>query len=93
MVALHDSPLTTDAGPAEAAETKDGAAAILARLSSLPPQQHEAVRLKFQSQFSYREIGDVMGLSESHVGVLLHQALKSLRLHFSGPPLPAGERG
>jgi RNA polymerase sigma factor (sigma-70 family) len=84
MVALHDSPLTTDTGPAEAAETKDGAAAILSRLSTLPPQQHEAVRLKFQSQFSYREIGDVMGLSESHVGVLLHQALKTLRTHFSG---------
>lgn len=83
MVALHDSPHTRDAGPAEAAETKDSTRALLARLPDLPPQQHEAVRLKFQNQFSYREIADVMGLSESHVGVLLHQALKTLRLSFS----------
>ena len=65
--------------PAEAAETRDDTRAALACLEQLPAQQQEAVRLKFQQQFSYREIGEVMGLSESHVGVLLHQALKTLR--------------
>lgn len=79
MVALHESPHTRDAGPAETAEVKDSAHAILAKLTGLPPQQHEAVRLKFQNQFSYREIAEVMGLSESHVGVLLHLAMKTLR--------------
>jgi RNA polymerase sigma factor (sigma-70 family) len=65
--------------PAEAAEARDDTRAALACLEQLPAQQQEAVRLKFQQQFSYREIGEVMGLSESHVGVLLHQALKTLR--------------
>ena len=94
MVALHDAPFTRDAGPLELAEVKDSARAVLAQLPGLPPQQHEAVRLKFQNQFSYREIADVMGLSESHVGVLLHQALKTLRKSFdAGSPLPRRERG
>lgn len=38
---------------------------------------------KFLQQFSYREIAEVMGLSESHVGVLLHQAIKTLRATFA----------
>lgn len=74
----HDPP-SQQHGPAEQAETHDAAQTILARLTLLPANQQEAVRLKFLQQFSYREIADVMGLSESHVGVLLHQAIKTLR--------------
>ena len=70
--------------PATAAETHDTAAAVLARLGRLPANQQEVVRLKFLHQFSYREIADVTGLTESHVGVLLHTALKSLRTSFAG---------
>jgi len=90
MVALHDAPAapaTRDAGPAENAERNDSTRALLAKLPGLPPQQHEAVRLKFQNQFSYREIAEVMGISESHVGVLLHQALKTLRTQLIGEPV------
>jgi len=52
-------------------------------VAGLPAPQQEAVRLRFQSQFSYREIAGVMGLSESHVGVLLHTAIKTLRQSFA----------
>lgn len=82
MTLLDDAPMpppARDPGPAESAELRDSSHDVLSRLKSLPAQQHEAVRLKFQHQFSYREIADVMGLSESHVGVILHHALKSLR--------------
>lgn len=82
MTLLDDAPMPPPAqemGPAESAELRDSARDVLSRLKALPAQQHEAVRLKFQNQFSYREIADVMGLSESHVGVILHHALKSLR--------------
>lgn len=67
-------------GPAEAVETADAAQSVLAKLSALPAQQQEAVRLKFHEQFSYREIAEVMGLSVSHVGVILHEAIKALRV-------------
>lgn len=65
--------------PTQTAETKDTTQAVLAQLAELPAEQNEAVRLRFQNQFSYREIAEVMGLSESHVGVLLHLAMKALR--------------
>ena len=72
-------------GPAEAAEASDLSRAVLDRLAQFPPSQQEAVRLKFLQQFSYREIAEVMGLSESHVGVLIHLALKKLRQAFAEP--------
>jgi RNA polymerase sigma-70 factor (ECF subfamily) len=76
--------------PSEAVESSDLQRAVLDRLSRFPPPQQEAVRLKFLQQFSYREIAEVMGLSESHVGVLIHQALKKLRQAFVEPRTPAG---
>jgi RNA polymerase sigma-70 factor (ECF subfamily) len=87
MTALTDTaePPTPRTGPAEVAETTDLSRAVLARLAGFPPTQQEAVRLKFLQQFSYREIAEVMGLSESHVGVLIHTALKKLRQAFAEP--------
>lgn len=87
MTALTEAaePMTPRTGPAEAAETTDLSRAVLARLAGFPPSQQEAVRLKFLQQFSYREIAEVMGLSESHVGVLIHTALKKLRQAFAEP--------
>ena len=91
MTTLSADPPAAATGPAEALETKDAAQAVLARLAGLPANQQEAVRLKFQNQFSYREIGEVMGLSESHVGVLIHLAMKKLRQAFAEPlQSPAG---
>jgi RNA polymerase sigma-70 factor (ECF subfamily) len=58
-------------------------------LNGFPPNQQEAVRLKFMQQFSYREIAEVMNVSESHVGVLIHTAIKKLRQAFAEPMLPA----
>ena len=85
MTTLSAEPPSRAGGPETALEHKDAAEAILARLASLPAKEQEAVRLKFQQQFSYREIGEVMGLSESHVGVLIHMAIKSLRRSFAEP--------
>jgi RNA polymerase sigma-70 factor (ECF subfamily) len=90
MTTLSADPPAPSKGPDDALETKDAAAAVLARLAGLPANQQEAVRLKFQQHFSYREIGEVMGLSESHVGVLIHLALKSLRRSFAEPAPSTG---
>ena len=53
--------------------------AALALLEGLPPRQQEVLRLKFQGGLSYRQIGEVMGLTVSHVGVLIHTAVKAIR--------------
>jgi RNA polymerase sigma factor (sigma-70 family) len=80
MIAAPEFVEETVCEPDDAAEAQDSAVAVREQLARLPRQQGEAVRLKFEHGFSYREIGDVMGLSESHVGVLLHQAMKALRV-------------
>jgi RNA polymerase sigma-70 factor (ECF subfamily) len=57
---------------------------VLAQLQRLPQRQQEILRLKFQGGLSYKQIAEVMGLTVSHVGVLIHTALKSIRAHTEG---------
>lgn len=85
MTALSETidPPTRHHGPAETVEANDLNKAVVDRLNSFPPSQQEAVRLKFLQQFSYREIAEVMNVSESHVGVLIHTAIKKLRQAFA----------
>jgi RNA polymerase sigma-70 factor (ECF subfamily) len=70
---------TTQSDPAELAQRRDSARHILGLLAHLPENQQEVVRLKLGHGLSYREIGDVTGLSVSNVGFLLHHALRRLR--------------
>lgn len=70
---------TPDPTPAEAADTRDRARRVDDLLASLPPNQREVVRLKFQHQLSYQEIAHVTSLSVTNVGFILHTALKTLR--------------
>ena len=65
--------------PAAIAETRDTAGRLLRLLDSLPGNQQEVLRLKFQNGLSYREISRVTDLSVTNVGFLIHTALKSLR--------------
>ena len=56
-----------------------------ALLATLTDKQRQAVLLKFSGGLSYREIAEVMALSVSHVGVLLHTALGRLRARWVEP--------
>ncbi|MFN0052863.1 MAG: RNA polymerase sigma factor [Planctomycetales bacterium] len=73
---LTESPEPT---PALQVEQRDSAGQVFEMLDRLPPKQQETIRLKFQSGLSYREISEVTGLTVSHVGVLIHTGLKTLR--------------
>jgi RNA polymerase sigma-70 factor (ECF subfamily) len=66
-------------GPTVAIEKVEAATGLLQHVSRLPDQQQEALRLKFHGGLTYREIAEVMGLSSSHVGVILHSAIAKLR--------------
>jgi RNA polymerase sigma-70 factor (ECF subfamily) len=66
-------------GPEHVTESRDSYARIMHLLRSLPENQREVVRLKFQSGLSYKEIAGVTELTVGHVGVLLHTALQTLR--------------
>lgn len=84
--------------PADAADSSQTAEACelhqaaLELLSELPEIQQEVVRLKFQDGLSYREIGEVAGLTVSNVGYLLHVALKSIRQRLQ-PRIGAAQEG
>jgi RNA polymerase sigma-70 factor (ECF subfamily) len=87
MSLLDDTPAHVYASrspaPADAAERSDSLSAVLESLATLPPVQQEVVRLKFQGGLSYREIGDVLDLSATNVGFILHTALKAVRARLA----------
>lgn len=51
----------------------------LAALDRLPTLQRDALRLRFSGGLSYKQIAEAMGKSVSHVGVLIHEGLATLR--------------
>jgi RNA polymerase sigma factor (sigma-70 family) len=90
MTPLTDVELETRASaepsPASVAEQRESAGNLLRLLDTLPLNQREVVRLKFQNDLSYQEISDITHLSVSNVGFLLHTALKTLRLKIKAEP-------
>ena len=52
---------------------------MLQCLDRLTRSQREAIRLRFQNNLSYKEIAQVMDVSATNVGFLLHMGLKKLR--------------
>ena len=68
-----------DPNPSDVVERRESASRVLDLLESLPVNQREVIRLKFQNGFSYQEISRISGHSVTNVGYLLHVGLKSLR--------------
>lgn len=68
--------------PTAAIEQQDQLTAVRRSIERLPEQQQELLRLRFDGQLSYAQIAEVTGLSVSHVGVILHQAMTTLRVKF-----------
>jgi RNA polymerase sigma-70 factor (ECF subfamily) len=70
----------TDApSPGSLVEQQDSHSRILQMMQSLPENQQEVVRLKFQNGMSYKEIASVTELTVTNVGFLLHTAINTLR--------------
>lgn len=65
--------------PDTRAAQADEAQRLVACVRALPAPQQEVVWLRFRGGLSYRQIADVTRHSVSHVGVLLHEAMATLR--------------
>ena len=70
---------SADPAPDLAAERRETASDVLHALDTLPANQQEVIRLKFQNDLSYREISRITRLSVSNVGFLIHTGIKTLR--------------
>ena len=82
--------ISPDPGPTELVERRESTARVLDLLESLPKNQREVIRLKFQNGFSYQEISRISGHSIGNVGYLIHVGLKTIRRQLAdGPPAKA----
>ena len=74
-----DSAAAGGPSPAVVASDRETLGRLGTILATLPERQQEVVRLKFQNDFSYRQIAGITGLSVSNVGFLIHSAINTLR--------------
>jgi RNA polymerase sigma factor (sigma-70 family) len=68
------------ASPEQAVAAAEQLRQIQAKMSLLPEQQQEVLALKFGSGLENQEIAAALGIKPNHVGVLLHRAVRALRL-------------
>jgi RNA polymerase sigma factor (sigma-70 family) len=78
--------------PEEEYETKERRQLLLEMWQSLPEDQRAALLLREQEQLSYREIGQVLNVSESKVKVDIFRARTSLRETWSKRVQAYGKR-
>ena len=64
--------------PDEQLSRWEGIGLVRLGLDRLDERSRQVVELKFLENLSYRDIGARLGLTEGHVGYLLHHALKAL---------------
>ncbi len=74
--------------PSAEAEKAERHEEVLRLVDRLPENQREVIRLKFQSDLSYKEIAEITELSVSNVGFLLHTGIKRLRAMMGVPDRP-----
>ena len=77
--------------PHAPAERAEAYGRVLALLATLPARQQEVIRLKFQEGLSYKEIAAITRLTANHVGVIIHEGIKTLRARLGAAPRAARE--
>lgn len=64
--------------PDELFARQEGIRLVRSSLKALDGRTREIVRLKFEDNLSYRQIGERTGLSATNVGYILHHAMKAI---------------
>src|SRR5262249_54372868 len=70
---------TVDHPPGASLEHEQTMSQVLRIMETLPKNQREVLRLKFQCDLSYKEISEITHLSITNVGFLIHTAIKTVR--------------
>lgn len=69
--------------PDEELVRREGISLVRSALQNLDLRNRDLIHLKFQERLSYKQISERTGLTVSHVGYLLHHALKSLAVQVA----------
>lgn len=86
---LEDQDLPVDMCPRRLLIAEEDREKLAALVAALPARQRELLKLKFEGDLSYKEMAAVMKMSISHIGVQLHETIKSLKtLWNTDHPLP-----
>jgi RNA polymerase sigma-70 factor (ECF subfamily) len=90
-----DSARLEERGPDALAALERSATAgrVLAVLGELPARQQEVLRLRFQEDLSYKEIGAITKCSVTNVGFLIHTGVKHLRQRLAALDSPRQTEG
>jgi RNA polymerase sigma factor (sigma-70 family) len=59
--------------------------AVRSALAQLPARDRELLALKFQAGLSNAELAEILGVSESNAGTMLHRAVQKLRKAVNAP--------
>jgi RNA polymerase sigma factor (sigma-70 family) len=90
MTGISDAQLELQSHPGPEAtavlEKEEQLSDILKILTTLPTNQQEVIRLKFQNDMSYQEISRITNLTVSNVGFLIHTGLKTIREKIQTQP-------
>ncbi|MEQ1830049.1 MAG: sigma-70 family RNA polymerase sigma factor [Pirellula sp.] len=73
-----------DLGPAAQLLQHDERQLLRQQIDRLPKREQEVLELRLGQGLTYKQIADIMQLSVSNVGVLLHQAVTRLRTSMNG---------
>lgn len=76
-------PIDRGVDPSVEVEQAEDASGLMKQIKTLPDRQQEVLRLKFHGGLSYSEIAEVMGLTSTNVGFILHTAISKLRQKMS----------
>ena len=77
LLAQHSDDLPS---PEQVVIRQDNHQSLLAAVQQLQPRERDIIALKFAAGLTNREIAKLLGLKESHVGVILYRSLKQLRV-------------
>jgi len=79
LASTIDDPAQLMARAEDRAKLNSDLRKLLSMIDELPGRQREVMRLKFQADLSYKEIGEVLGITTGNVGFIVHGAFKKLR--------------
>jgi RNA polymerase sigma-70 factor (ECF subfamily) len=70
---------SSELSPEEEVEREEERERLNRCLAELSKEEQEIIRLKFGAELNNRQIGKMMGLSESNVGTKLYRAIRKMR--------------